>query len=375
MRVLVIDIGTGTQDILLFDSERSPENCLKLVMPSPTLRIAQAIRQATARSQPLLLTGVTMGGGPCAWAAEDHLKAGLAVYATPDAARTFDDDLEAVQSRLGVRIVAEEEARRLAQEDSLAVVEMADVDYPAVRAAFSAFGVDLSLDALVVGVFDHGHAPPGVSDRQFRLDYLRERLSQDRRLSTFAFKADAIPPAMTRLRAAAETAARQGQLPVYVMDTAPAAVLGALEDPSVRERPNATVVNVGNFHTLAFQFLGGQVARLFEHHTGLLNVGSLSAWLARLADGSITHEAVFAEHGHGAAVLDATPVADPWVAVIGPRRSMLRGSALHTYFAVPHGDQMLAGCFGMVRALADLEPGWAEEIERALASGGERGLW
>ena len=48
MQILSIDIGTGTQDILLFDSERTPENCLKLVMPSPTLRLSQRIRQATA---------------------------------------------------------------------------------------------------------------------------------------------------------------------------------------------------------------------------------------------------------------------------------------------------------------------------------------
>ena len=39
MQILTVDIGTGTQDILLFDSERAPENCLKLVMPSPTLLI------------------------------------------------------------------------------------------------------------------------------------------------------------------------------------------------------------------------------------------------------------------------------------------------------------------------------------------------
>ena len=37
MQILAVDIGTGTQDVLLFDSSRSPENCLKMVMPSPTL--------------------------------------------------------------------------------------------------------------------------------------------------------------------------------------------------------------------------------------------------------------------------------------------------------------------------------------------------
>ena len=55
MHILVVDIGTGTQDILWFDSTRDPENCLKLVAPSPTLRVAAQIRQATAARQPLLL--------------------------------------------------------------------------------------------------------------------------------------------------------------------------------------------------------------------------------------------------------------------------------------------------------------------------------
>ena len=34
-----------------------------------------------------------MGGGPCQWAAQAHPRAGLPVFATPDAARTFNDDL------------------------------------------------------------------------------------------------------------------------------------------------------------------------------------------------------------------------------------------------------------------------------------------
>ena len=70
LQVLAVDVGTGTQDILLFDTERVPENCFKMVMPSPTVTVAKRIRQATGRGTPLLLTGVTMGGGPCSWAAD-----------------------------------------------------------------------------------------------------------------------------------------------------------------------------------------------------------------------------------------------------------------------------------------------------------------
>ncbi|MGD2161896.1 MAG: hypothetical protein PVG04_02290, partial [Anaerolineales bacterium] len=72
MQILTIDIGTGTQDIYLLRTGMSPENGLKLVMPSPTMLIHQRIQAATARGVDILLTGVTMGGGPSHWAAEDH---------------------------------------------------------------------------------------------------------------------------------------------------------------------------------------------------------------------------------------------------------------------------------------------------------------
>ena len=77
MRILTVDIGTGTQDILLFDSEQPVENGLQLVMPAPTQIVARRIRAATAARRPILLTGVIMGGGPCQWAANDHMRAGL----------------------------------------------------------------------------------------------------------------------------------------------------------------------------------------------------------------------------------------------------------------------------------------------------------
>src|ERR687883_1297528 len=113
MQVLTIDVGTGTQDILLFDSERELENCFKLVMPSPTVEVADRVRHATAARKPLVLQGVTMGGGPSHWATMDHVRAGLEAYATPEAARTFDDDLDAV-SEMGIRVISDDEAIALA---------------------------------------------------------------------------------------------------------------------------------------------------------------------------------------------------------------------------------------------------------------------
>ncbi|MGD9318234.1 MAG: hypothetical protein PVG56_15465, partial [Anaerolineae bacterium] len=81
---------------------------------------------------------------------------------------------------------------------------------------------------------------------------------------------------------------------------------------------------------------------------------------------------LFADHGHGALVLEPEPQFGPdpasldFVAVTGPRRGLLAGSKLQPYLAVPYGDMMMAGCWGLVRACAQILPWSAEEIETAL---------
>src|SRR3954468_15620675 len=109
MQILTVDVGTGTQDVLLFDAERELENCFKMVMPSPTIVVADRVRRATAAGRRLVLSGVTMGGGPSHWATMDHVRAGLEAFATPEAARTFDDDLDAI-AEMGITVVSDDEA-------------------------------------------------------------------------------------------------------------------------------------------------------------------------------------------------------------------------------------------------------------------------
>src|SRR5512136_1633311 len=177
MQVLAVDVGTGTHVILLFDSDKEIENNLKLVMPSPTVLVADKIRAATARGKSIVLSGVMMGGGPCAWAAQDHTQAGQPLFATPDAARTFNDELDVVEKQMGLRVVSEDEAAAMAMREGVTAISMRDIDLDAIRAAFAAFGVTLHPDALALAVFDHGNAPPGYSDRQFRFDYIQSQIS------------------------------------------------------------------------------------------------------------------------------------------------------------------------------------------------------
>jgi len=357
-RILAIDVGTGTQDILILEAGDVIENAVQLIMPSPTALLAERVKLATQDRVDLVLTGVTMGGGPDHWAVEAHLKAGLKVYATPDAARTFDDDLERVAA-MGIRIVEEAFATNGARR-----LELRDFYLPELIEALRAFGVSSAFDAVTVAVFDHGAAPPGVSDRRFRFDYLREQVERGTGLEGFGFLAGEIPARMTRMQAVASN--WKDSEPLFLMDTGPAAILGALDDAVVAQSDPVVLVNVGNFHTIAAVLNERRITGLFEHHTGELTRPKLEHYLDALATGSLSNDQVFADMGHGALELGVNPSPPKQLAVTGPRRGLLDGSRLRSHLAVPHGDMMLAGCFGLLRALAARLPEFAPVVEEQL---------
>jgi uncharacterized protein (DUF1786 family) len=367
MKILTIDIGTGTQDIFLYDSNLDLENGIKLILPSPTMIVRRQLQRATRQRRPVVLEGVLMGGGPAAWAAEDHARAGLPIFATPEAARTLNDDLEAVQ-RSGITLISPEESHRLPPET--VHIHMADFDFQAIARVLANFEVSLAdLAAVAVAVFDHGDAPPAVSDRKFRFDYLDQRIRSTNKLEAFAYPADQIPPILTRLKAVARSADTLS-VPLVVMDTAPAAVLGAAFDPRAAARERVMIANVGNFHTLAFRLGPQGIEGIFEHHTGLLDRPRLELLLGQLAAGTLTNAEVFNSQGHGALIYASEPLPmdhpDFNLVVTGPRRSMLAGSALLPYFAVPFGDMMIAGCFGLLSATAACLPELAGPILKSL---------
>jgi uncharacterized protein (DUF1786 family) len=252
-----------------------------------------------------------------------------------------------------------------------------DFDYQRIRNALTSFGVPLNdLAAVAVAVFDHGDSPPGYSDRQFRFDYLDSRIRKENRLSAFAFPGDDVPEIMTRLKAVVSSA-RGIDAPLVVMDTAPAAVLGAALDTRVKRRERVLVANVGNFHTLAFRLGGVGIEGVFEHHTGLIDLQKLDRLLVSLANSSLRHEDIFDDHGHGALIYVSEPLAlsggDFGVAVTGPRRSMMRDSTLRPYYPAPFGDMMITGCFGLLAATGDVYPELGDEIKDSLKGAGGSG--
>ena len=265
-------------------------------------------------------------------------------------------------------------------------------DFDLISKTFADYGVSLSdLAAVAVAVFDHGNAPAGISDRQFRFDYLDARIKLKNSLSAFGYLSTDIPKIMTRLQAVADSAPNL-PCPLVVMDTAPAAVLGANFDSTVAKRKQKIICNVGNFHTLAFRLGEKGIEGVFEHHTGEIDLPKLESLLRRLADGSLKHQDVFDDMGHGALMYTDKVFEfgkdDFDLVVTGPRRSMFQttdrgpktesrrpsSTVLRPYFAAPFGDMMIAGCFGLLAAVGEILPDVTEAVFGSLRSGQGRGI-
>ena len=177
MKILCVDVGTGTQDIFLFDPRVDIENGFKLVIPSPTMIVHRRIKRATARRQAICLTGVTMGGGPSHWAAEAHLQAGLPLYATPDAARSFNDDLDFIAEQ-GIQVIAEEEVARL--PESVLRLKLQDFDFVSISKAFAKFDVILNDLAAVASEINQSFLRHVLRDGFFHADMHPGNLFLDR---------------------------------------------------------------------------------------------------------------------------------------------------------------------------------------------------
>jgi len=340
--ILAIDVGAGTQDILLWEAGQPMENNIKLVLPSWTTVLAQQVKQATQDGRPIFLTGNLMGGGPVVGAMKRHLKAGFLVYTTPRAALTVRDNLDQVRER-GYTIVDEPP-----DVVDLLTLRARDVDLGALASALTPFGVTVP-GVVAVAVQDHGECLEG-SNRKFRFQLWREFVEDGGRMLDLVYRQP--PSHYTRMLAVQRDAPG-----AVLMDTGPAALWGILEDEwaAARQDEGLILVNVGNQHTLGVLLRGERILGLFEHHTVLMTPDKLTGLVERLRDGTLTNGEVYDDHGHGAFIspdyVPPTEVAGTgfgFVALTGPQRRLAADLGYH--FAAPHGDMMLTGCFGLVTA-------------------------
>jgi uncharacterized protein (DUF1786 family) len=330
--VLALDIGGGTQDLLLWSPDRSMENSVQCVLPSPTVMVGRRIAAATRRRLPVFLTGSLMGGGASSGAIRRHLKSGLPVYAQPGPAATLHDNPDFVRE---AGVVFTEEAPVEAVR-----VHLADIQEQALEALLTSFELSRPLHYLVA-VQDHGYSPV-ESNRRFRFRHWERFLEAGRPLETLLYRD--VPDYLTRMRAVQDSWPR-----ARVLDTGAAAILGALEDDRLGDKgAELLVVNLGNEHTLAAWLADGVLKGIYEHHTGLLDREKLLDHLDRFVAGGLSNEAVYGDRGHGCLNVEPRPGMKPRLLVTGPRRHLLAGTKAE--MAAPYGNMMLSGCFGLLRA-------------------------
>ncbi len=330
---LVLDIGSGTQDVLLASAHTTPENWPQFILPSPARLVSQKIQHFTQQKTAIWLYGYNMGGGFFR-ALQAHLQAGLRVYCTTEAATAIHDSIEHVQAQ-GIEICD------IAPQGAVPIY-LADYAPSQWENTLRHWGLPLP-HKVVAAAQDHGIFIEG--NRLGRMQSWRSMLEKDNTPEHWLYTQ--VPKQLTRL------ATLQKCTGGLVADTGTAAILGALSVPEVRaraQREGVTLINVGNSHILAMLVYAGKVLGIFEHHTGQQSLQEYLHDLQEFRMGWLPDEQVRASGGHGVAFGQRIEEAGAFTPtfILGPQREFLRG---HGQFLAPYGQMMLAGCFGLLRAI------------------------
>lgn len=351
MRILAADIGAGTEDVLLYDSQKRLENCIRLVLPSPSLFLAERAAALTGRGADLFVQGYPVGGGSFSQALKRHAASGHRVIMSRSAAYSVRNNLDDVRS-LGIEIRDEPPAGFDGE-----VLVSDELDLSPLGLFLDSVGESLGgLDAAAVAVQDHGAYRTGESNRKKRLAQMRSILSVQPDPLALSYLADGVPEGFPRMASAVRRLEEQLDCRAFlVMDTSPAAVAGCLADPLVESRAagRLLLINAGNGHTLAALLDGGRITAMLEHHTRYLESAEFASYLEAFCAGRAADDDEYISSGHGLFYLEEPPGIEnlDLIAVTGPNRHILEESGLEIYYPSPGGDMMMTGPMGLVRAL------------------------
>lgn len=345
MRILAIDVGTGTEDIMLYNDEDLIENAMKLVIPSPHLTIAQKIAKI---ENDVYFDGVIMGGGKLKRRCIEHMEKGYKVAFEPLAAKTIRDNIDQVKS-CGFEVVEDPDDEKYSSYTKLT---LSDIDVVKLEEIFSSFDLDLKIDELIIAVQDHGYSE-GMGDRDFRFEKIREKLPEPLPPEIFAMEIDEVPEYFTRMQSVIKTVANSNpEFKPVIMDTKFASIVGMTYDEYVSNLNSYIVADIGNGHTTVASIEDGKIQGIFEHHTSNLVKApeKIEILIKSLADGTIKHEDVHDDYGHGAFALNPISKIEK-VIVAGPKRTLIEETDLDYHYAAPAGDVMMTGTVGLVKSL------------------------
>ena len=265
MRILAIDVGTGTQDIMIYDTEKELENSIKLVLPSPHLFISQRIRET---ENDIYFTGEIMGGGKIKNTILEHMEKGYNVVMEPTCAKTIRDDIKQVES-FGIKIADADE-----DYDSYTKIALGDIDITKLSEFLLGYDLEFDFDKIAIAVQDHGYNE-NMGDRDFRFEKIREKVSEPITPLEFGF-IDEIPEYFTRMNAVRRQVEGEGiEVIPLVMDTKFASIAGMCYDEVASKLNSFIVIDIGNGHTTAASIENGKIQGVFEHHTSSLTGESL----------------------------------------------------------------------------------------------------
>jgi uncharacterized protein (DUF1786 family) len=344
-RLLTIDIGAGTMDLLCYDL-RSGEH-FKAVAPSPVRLAAERIE---AIAGPLVVTGMEMGGGPVTEALRRRAQMSE-VLMTPAAAATLHHDLAKVRG-WGIQVVDPPEADRFAAGARHTPVRLGDIQPDRIARIIEGLGLPMRFDAVAVCAQDHGVAPQGTSHLDFRHHLFQQMLHRDPTPHTRLFRSEEVPAAFNRLRSMALDAAGLNAREVYVMDSGMAAMAGAVQDRQAHGKAPVIILDVATSHTIVAVMEHEQVAGFVEYHTRDITLERLESLIVDLAEGRLSHDRILAEGGHGAYLRKKVGFSNiQAIIVTGPKRRLMTGTRLDVCWGAPWGDNMMTGTVGLLESL------------------------
>ncbi|MBD3228638.1 MAG: hypothetical protein GF329_10680 [Candidatus Lokiarchaeota archaeon] len=346
MKVVTFDIGVGTIDILVWDSEKV--NIFKMVMPSPLQFISKRIKSINDRD--LLINGIEMGGYPIGSAIISHLSKNLKVYMTYPAWKTIKYNRKYVLDK-GIQIVDEKKANKLNEKPNIEVEFLTDLNIDYYFELFTHFGIETDFDYIGIAVQDHGYSADKKSSTNFRREWIVNLLKNKPKFSNFLFSHKSIPDYLSRSKGLANYIYEKTGIPLFIADTVIVAMKGCLYDPNISHKRLITM-DIGNGHTCAFSIDSEEILGYFEFHTHSITPEKLEWALNSLVNGDLTNEDILKLDGHGAYIRKKMDN-DYKIIVTGPRRDIMENVKLEYVFGAPFGDHMITGAVGLLKLILE----------------------
>ncbi|MHA2501989.1 MAG: DUF1786 family protein [Candidatus Kariarchaeaceae archaeon] len=344
--ILSIDIGKGTEDILLVDPEEGlSENCPQAILPSQTKLLYQRLEKA-GHHKHWYFDGEIMAGEPWHQLVYRHAKKeGNSVSMSAVSSLSLRYSHDQVISR-GIMIKEQPPAGSI-------TFWTKDIDWHRIDAFVNAAGYKITdVKTVLLACQDHGNPDgPGQSSRDYRMRTVYNSLQEEPTIASLLTPHDQVSERLPRHKALIASALThfnhlKGH-DIHIMDSSPAVVNGIdpIDDKSI-------IVNVGNGHTLVAILQSNQVSAIYETHTGAVTVDGISKVLQGMLSNTLTHDIVLQSGGHGLFQRkdfdDSDTLSAYSIYLIGPNRDKLK--SLGGTYSYPISNMMMAGPVGLYRA-------------------------